>query len=75
MMDNIVEYLAFMLEYDENYCNELGSHNPIIKRKWIENQSRQQDVLNKLGGLKVIGNVGRGSEEAFPRNCGDVGIG
>ena len=37
LMENIVEYLAFMLEYDENYCNELGVHLPVLKRKWIEN--------------------------------------
>ena len=37
LMETIVEYLAFMLEYDENYCNELGAHVPALRRKWCEN--------------------------------------
>jgi len=37
LMETIVEYLAFLLEYDENYCNELGAHLPPLKRKWIQN--------------------------------------
>lgn len=37
LMETIVEYLAFMLEYDENYFNELGAHMPVLKRKWTEN--------------------------------------
>lgn len=37
LMETIVEYLAFMLEYDENYCNELGAHVPVLRRKWTEN--------------------------------------
>ena len=26
LLESIIEYLSFMLEYEENYCNELGWH-------------------------------------------------
>ena len=37
ILETIIEYLCFLLEYDEHYSNELGGHVPPIKRKWIEN--------------------------------------
>ena len=66
-METIVEYLAFMLEYDEHYCNELGAHVPALRRKWCENQKKQEDQANLLPGFKNLnlGDVGGGIFKQF----------
>ena len=39
-MEIIILYLSFMLEYDENYYNELGASIPPLKRMFVENQKK-----------------------------------
>jgi hypothetical protein len=40
-METIVEYLCFILEYDEAYCNELAASQPWLLRHWVTNQKKQ----------------------------------
>lgn len=53
-LEALITYLAYILEYEEDYFRELGTE--FVKRSYVEHQVAKKNLFMDLG--KGIGNVG-----------------
>ena len=49
VMEKIIGYLIFFLEFDENYFKEIYSNNPPLKRSYTDMQKKTEDRTKNLG--------------------------
>lgn len=59
LLETILRYLSFILEYDGAYFQELQIHVPPLIRRYIENsenvKKRQKEGV--LSSISVVGNI------------------